>query len=349
MRPGMAQGLDEFDLIARYFEPLARDMPGAFGLTDDAAVLLPDEGCEMVISADALVSGVHFSGARFAKPTEPADIARRALRSNLSDLAAMGAVPLGYTLTLQIPDEVDAAWLGAFADGLARDQKQFGIGLLGGDTAKTPGPLTLTINVIGQVSENKAIRRSRARLSDDVYVSGTIGDSYLGLAIECGDLTGLAVLSDADRRELVARYRYPEPRLTLGVALVAHAHAAADVSDGLVADLGHICRASGLMAEIAVSDIPISSAARRAVTDDQPLRLKLLTGGEDYELVFTAPESARASILELAQETGVPITRIGRITAHRDEGPRVTVLDDAGKGLEVGDGGYRHFRGTEPR
>lgn len=342
----MAQGLDEFDLIARYFEPLARDTPGAFGLQDDAAVLRPDAGCELVVSADALVSGVHFSGARFSEPTAPADIARRALRTNLSDIAAMGAAPLGYTLTLQLPDGTDPSWLAAFADGLASDQETFGIGLLGGDTTYTPGPLTLTINIFGQVSENKSIRRSGAQVSDDIYVSGTIGDSALGLAIESGDLEGL---DDADREELVARYRYPRPRLELGMGLVGHAHAAADVSDGLVADLGHICRASGLAAEIVLADVPVSAAARHAVTDNQPLHLSLLTGGEDFELVFTAPESARASVLDVARNSGVPITRIGRMTAYRDEGPWVAVLDDAGNRLEVGDGGYRHFPNKEPR
>ncbi len=186
----MAQGLDEFELISRYFAPLARDTPGALGLTDDAAVVRPDDGYELVISADALVSGVHFSGPGFATPTDPADIAQRALRSNLSDLAAMGATPLGYTLTLQMPDDTDEAWLAAFADGLMRDLQEFGIGLLGGDTTRTPGPLTLSINVFGQVSENKAIIRSGAQLSDDVYVSGTIGDSVLGLALENGDFPG---------------------------------------------------------------------------------------------------------------------------------------------------------------
>ena len=342
----MAQGLDEFELISRYFAPLARDTPGALGLTDDAAIVRPDDGYELVISADALVSGVHFSGPGFATPTDPADIARRALRSNLSDLAAMGATPLGYTLTLQMPDDTDEAWLAAFADGLMRDQQEFGIGLLGGDTTRTPGPLTLSINVFGQVSENKAIIRSGAQLSDDVYVSGTIGDSVLGLALENGDFPGV---NDADRRELLARYRCPQPRLGVGQRLVSRAHAAADVSDGLVADLGHICQASQIAADIKLAAVPVSSAALRVVTDNQPLKLSLLTGGEDFELVFTAPESARAFVQEVARDTGVPITRIGRMVAHRDAGPKVAVLDDAGNRLEVGDGGYRHFRESQPR
>lgn len=342
----MAQGLDEFELIARYFVPLARDTPAALGLTDDAAVLRPAEGHDLVISADALVSGVHFSGPDFATPTDPGDIARRALRSNLSDIAAKGATPLGYTLTLQLPDETDEAWLAAFTDGLMRDQQEFGVGLLGGDTTRTPGPLTLSINIFGQVPENKTILRSGAQLSDDVYVTGTIGDSVLGLALENGDLPHV---KDADRRELLARYRCPQPRLEVGKRLVSHAHAAADVSDGLVADLGHICKASRIAADINLSQIPVSSAARRAVTDNQPLQLSLLTGGEDFELVFTAPETARGFVQEVARETGVPITRIGRMVARRDAGPKVAVLDDAGNRLEVGDGGYRHFRESQPR
>lgn len=346
MRQGMAQGIDEFDLIARYFEPLARDTPGALGLRDDAALIKPETGCELVVSADALVSGVHFSGERFSNPTRPEDIARRALRTNLSDMAAMGATPLGYTLTLQLPGDTDETWLTAFAAGLARDQAEFGVGLLGGDTTRTPGPLSLSINIFGQVLENKCIKRSGAHDSDDIYVSGTIGDSALGLALECDDLE---VTDSDDRAELIARYRLPEPRVGLGVGLVGQAHAAADVSDGLVADLGHICSASGLMAEIVFSDIPLSSAARRLVTDNQPLHLSLLSGGEDFELVFAAPVSARESLREIARDCGVSITRIGRLASRGEGGPLVSVLDDTGQRLEVGDGGYRHFGKTVPR
>ena len=346
MRSGMAQKIDEFDLIARYFEPLARNMPGGLGLRDDAAILRPDAGCELVVSADALVSGVHFSGDRFAAPTEPGDIARRALRSNLSDIAAMGATPIGYTLTLQLPNDTDAAWLASFADGLKSDQDEFGMGLLGGDTTSTSGPLTFSINIFGQIHENKSIKRYTACESDDVYVSGSIGDSALGLALENGDLE---VAEINDRAELVARYRLPQPRIALGVGLVGCASAAADVSDGLVADLGHICAASELAAEIAFSAVPLSSAARRAVTDNQPLHLGLLTGGEDFELVFTAPISARGSLSEVAREAGVSITRIGRMTAREGGDTLVSVLDDTGRRLGVGEGGYRHFRETDMR
>lgn len=336
----MAQAIDEFDLIARHFAPLARNMPGAMGLLDDAAVLRPAEGCEFVISADAIVAGVHFP-----ETALPDEIARRALRVNLSDIAAKGAVPIGYTLTLQLPPDVDDDWLSGFAGGLAADQETFGLGLLGGDTIKTPGPLTLSVNIFGQTPENKTIKRSGARDSDGVFVTGTIGDACLGLALE----TAGFVLEEAeDRRLLIDRFRLPQPRVSLGPKLVGIASAAADVSDGLVADLGHICRASNLNAEINLEDVPLSDAARRAVTDRQSLHLNLLAGGDDYEIVFTAPLTARDQLKQVARETGVPITRIGRMAVRDTAVPPVIVLDASGEQLEVRDGGYRHFKREKP-
>lgn len=336
----MAQAIDEFDLIARHFAPLARNMPGAMGLLDDAAVLRPADGCELVISADAIVAGVHFPETEL-----PDEIARRALRVNLSDIAAKGAVPIGYTLTLQLPPGVDDDWLSGFAFGLAADQEMFGLGLLGGDTTRTPGPLTLSINIFAQTTVNKTIKRSGARDSDGVFVTGTIGDACLGLALETGSL---AVEEAEDRDFLVDRFRRPQPRVSLGPKLVGIASAAADVSDGLVADLGHICRASKLNAEINMEDVPLSHAARRAVTDRQSLHLNLLSGGDDYEIVFTAPLTALDQLKQVARETGVAITRIGRMAIRDSAAPPVIVLDASGAQLEVRDGGYRHFRKEKP-
>ncbi|CAN0567863.1 unnamed protein product, partial [Laminaria digitata] len=233
IRQGMARAIDEFDLIARYFAPLARDMPGAMGLLDDAAVLRPAEGCELVVSADAIVAGVHF-----LETSTPFEIAQRALRVNLSDIAAKGAIPLGYTLTVQLPETINEAWLADFAAGLSSDQQEFGFGLLGGDTTRTPGPLTLSINIFGQSVVNKVIKRSGALSGDDVYVTGTIGDAFLGLALEKGDVSARI---DEDRAALIDRFRLPQPRVALGAKLVGYAGASADVSDGLIADLGHIC------------------------------------------------------------------------------------------------------------
>jgi len=331
----MARGIDEFDLIRRYFAPLSNGEPGALGLRDDAAWLRPDPGMELVVSADAIVAGVHFPAS-----TTPDDVARRALRVNLSDVAAKGAKARCYTLALQLPDTVDEDWISAFASGLAADHETYGVSLLGGDTTSTSGPLTLSINIFGQVFENKMIKRSSSGVEDDVYVSGTIGDACLGLGSIVG---GIAVDSAADRAFLEGRFLRPEPRVSLGPALVSVATAAADISDGLVADLGHICAASDASAEIHQHLVPLSDAARRLVTDNQPLRTNLMTGGDDYEIVFTAPVSARDTIVSVASQTGVSITRIGRMIPVTPGMPAVTVRDEAGDIVEAGIGGYRHF------
>jgi thiamine-monophosphate kinase len=331
----MANGIDEFDLIRRYFAPLSDGEPGALGLRDDAAWLRPDSGMELVVSADAIVAGVHFPTL-----TAPGDVARRALRVNLSDIAAKGAHARCYTLALQLPDTIDEDWIAAFAAGLAADHDTYGVSLLGGDTTRTSGPLSLSINIFGQVAENNMIKRSLSGVGDDIYVSGSIGDAALGLASISGDLV---VDTADDRNFLEARFLRPEPRVSLGPALVGTAAASADISDGLVADLGHICTASDVSAEIHEHLVPLSDAARRLVTDNQPLRTNLLTGGDDYEIVFTAPVSARDTIVSIASATGVSITRIGRTIPMASGTPAVRVRDETGNIVEAGFGGYRHF------
>ena len=336
----MAHGIDEFDLIRRYFAPLSVGEPGALGLQDDAAWLRPDPGAELVVSADAIVAGIHFPIS-----TGPADVARRALRVNLSDIAAKGARARCYTLALQLPDTIDEDWVAAFASGLAEDQETYGVSLLGGDTTRTPGHLTLSINIFGQVTENKLIKRSSAFVDDDVYVSGTIGDATLGLALIMG---AVEVEGADDRAFLQGRFLRPEPRVSVGPALVGTASAAADISDGLVADLGHICTASNVSAEINFPSVPLSDAARRLVTDNQPLRTNLLSGGDDYEIVFTAPVTLRETMVSMALTTGVSITRIGRTIPVTAGKPEVTVRDETGNKVEVGIGGYRHFGEGDP-
>ncbi len=337
----MARITDEFGLIRRFFAPLAAGEDGALDLRDDAAVLRPNPGCELVLSADTIIAGVHFPD-----DADAGDIARRALRVNLSDIAAKGALPRGYLLSLQISDGIDEDWLSAFAQALAQDQETYGLRLLGGDTTRTPGPLAINISIIGQISENKAIRRTGARRGDDVYVTGTIGDAVLGLAILQSRISPPDV---AFRDELVSRFASPQPRVTAGPGLVGLAHASADVSDGLVADLGHICEASDMGADIRLEDIPVSDAARSVVTDNQPLRLSLLSGGDDYEIVFTAPVEARADIASVALETGVAMTRIGQIVERGSRDRPVHVLDGAGRELDIGHGGYRHFEREVPQ
>jgi thiamine-monophosphate kinase len=318
----MADALGEFDRIARFFAPLAAGFPGALGLTDDAALIDPGAGRELVVTTDALVADVHF------RSQDPPDlVARKALRVNLSDLAAMGAEPVCYTLATILPPTVDEAWLAAFVRGLAADQAEFGIALAGGDSVRTTGPATLSVTAIGRVEAGRALRRSGARPGDRVYVSGTIGDGALGLAV----LTG--TLSDDADGTLANRYLLPRPRLALGRALLGKASAALDVSDGLVADLGHIAATSGVRIIIEAGRVPLSSAASAALADEPRLIEPILTGGDDYELAFTSPDVLPEVL------AGVPITCIGRVEAGRG----VTVLDRQGRPVTLAAGGYRHF------
>ena len=322
---------DEFALIEKLFAPLAAGFPGAFGLTDDAAAISPSPGEELITTIDSIVAGVHFPD-----DASGAEVARRLLRVNLSDLAAMGARPVAYLLALNLPSAVPMPWLRDFADGLAADQATFGISLIGGDTTSTPGPLTATLTAIGAAPKGELIKRSTARPGDLVYVSGTVGDAALGLLALHGEL---ASGEEAAVGPLVARYRRPEPRVVLGEALRGLASACADVSDGLVADLGHICVSSGLGAEIDADSLPLSDAARVVVAQDAALLHTVLTGGDDYELIFTvAPE--RAADLETAvQGTGVPVTPIGRAVS----GDGVKVLDQTGTEIILQAAGFRHF------
>ena len=318
----MAAALGEFDRIAKFFKPLAAGFPGALGLTDDAALISPGDGHEFAVTTDALVADVHF------RSQDPPDlIARKALRVNLSDLAAMGAEPVCYTLATILPPSTDEAWLDGFVRGLAMDQAEFKIGLAGGDSVKTSGPATLSVTAIGRVETGRALRRSGARPGDRVYVSGTIGDGALGLAALKGRI------ADDGNATLAGRYLLPQPRLGLGRALIGKASAALDVSDGLVADLGHIAETSGVRIVIEAEHVPLSPAAKAAVATDSRLIETILTGGDDYELAFTAPEELPGRLADVA------VTCIGRV----EGGGGVTVLDRQGRPVTLSAGGYRHF------
>jgi len=322
---------DEFDLIARYFAPLAAGAPGALGLTDDAAIVDLPEGMRLVAAADALVAGIHFLA-----DDPPGDIAAKIVRVNLSDLAAMGARPVGMLLTAVFPRDVSAEWLEGFSKGLKADIDAFASPLIGGDTVAGDGPLTLSLTALGAVPSDKVLTRAGAKVGDDIYVSGTIGDGALGLEVLGGRLAGLA---PEDRDYLIGRYRLPRPRLDLGHRLLDLAHAAIDVSDGLIADLGHICACSGTGARIRSESVPLSGAARAAVTEDAALWPKILGGGDDYELLFTVPTGQEAAIGEIALDLGLDLSRIGEIT----EGKGVEVEDAQDLGLDLSDPGYRHF------
>ena len=330
---GKAKTSGEFELIERFFAPLTAAEPGAFGLTDDAAVIAVDPGHSLVVTTDTLVAGVHFRAG-----DAPATIAAKTLRVNLSDLAAMGARPIAYTLSAAFPagQGVDEQWLRSFVDALGEDQVRFGITLVGGDTVATPGPLTLTVTAMGQAREGAVLRRSAAKPGDRVYVSGTIGDGALGLLATGG---GLADLDPAMGEALGRRYHLPTPRVELGCRLVGLAHAALDVSDGLIADMGHICAESRVGAVIEAARVPLSPAGRAAIATDPALLAVALTGGDDYELLFTAPPAAADGLARLAGDLKVPMTAIGRI----DAGSGVRIVDENGRDVTLGTDGYRHF------
>jgi thiamine-monophosphate kinase len=299
---------------------------GALGLADDAALLDPPPGRQLVLAADAMVAGVHFL------PDDPPEtIGRKLLRVNLSDLAAMGAEPLGYLMTCAFPRGTEDRWIAAFVAGLAADQAAFGLSVLGGDTVSTTGPASFSLTILGTVAPGQALRRVGARAGDEVWVSGTVGDGALGLLA----LTGRLPADD----HLARRYRLPEPRLALGARLGGLARAAMDVSDGLVQDLGHLARAAGCGAVIEAASVPLSDPARRALGRDGTLLARILSGGDDYELLFAADPADAGQVCAAGAAAGVAVTRIGRFT----EGQGVTVLDPSGAPVALPAGGWSHF------
>jgi len=324
-----AEPLGEFERIRRFFAPLAG--PGGLGLLDDAAILDCGAGRRLVVTADAIVEGVHYL------TDDPPDlVARKLLRVNLSDLAAMGARPLHYLLTTALPAELGAGWVASFASGLAEDQRRFGIDLLGGDSVATPGPAALSLTAIGEVAAGMEIRRNGARAGDLVWVSGTIGDGFLGLDVLRGAYPELA---PEYRAGLIGRFQIPDPRVELGPRLSGIAHAMIDISDGLIADLGHICETSHVAAVVELESLPLSPAAGVIVDGVPGLRTRLASGGDDYELLFTAPVGSTKAIDDLSSLLDLPITRIGRI----ELGDGVRVVDAEGRTLQIAEPGYRHF------
>lgn len=318
---------DEFDIIHRYFAPLTRGDAASFGLTDDAAAIPSRAGFAHVITTDAIVQGVHF-----LEDETPANIAHRLCGSNLSDLAAMGASPVGFTLAAAWQKGTDGAFIEEFAAGLGEWVDAFHFPLLGGDTVVTTGPMTFSLTAIGEIEDGRALTRGGAKPGDTVYVTGTIGDGALGLKAARGELTGV---SEPHVSYLAARFRRPAPRVAAGRALVGHATACIDISDGLVQDVGHISAASGAAIRIDAPRVPLSDAARAAVDSDPALINAILTGGDDYELAFTA---------SAAPPTGdVPVTAIGEVAEGRGG---VTVIGADGTAMPLERGGYNHFAGT---
>lgn len=323
---------NEFELIARYFSPLAVGEPGAFALTDDAAVIGLEPGQRLAVTTDTIVESVHFMAG-----DAPAAVAAKALRVNLSDLAAMGAVPKSYTLSLALPEDRDEGWVAQFALALASEQAAFDISLIGGDTVATPGPLSVTVTAFGTLAAGSELRRSDARAGDAVYVSGCIGDAALGLKVVQGEL---ANLTPEHAQALTDRYHRPQPRVSLGPRLVDLANAAIDISDGLAADLGHVCAASHMDATIVAPRVPLSEAARAAVTADPGLMAAVLSGGDDYELLFTLAPDDSPAVAALSRELDLALTAIGQI-AEGDGSVRI--IDSDGRDMDMGEAGYRHI------
>lgn len=328
-------GSAEDRLIARYFRPLAKH-PGTFEFKDDAAAIAPPPGHDLVLKTDGLIEGVHFF------PDDPADsVARKALRVNLSDLAAKGATPLGFLLAIALPKGFSEDWLADFTRGLGADADAYRCPLLGGDTDSTPGPISISISAVGTLPTGTMVRRHGAKAGDLVFVTGTIGDAALGLYVR-RDASAPAKwgLDDAMRDHLVSRFRLPLPRNALAEAVRAHASAAMDVSDGLAADLAKLCRVSGVSADIGVGDVPLSDSATRVLAADDSLIEPILTGGEDYEILCTVAPGSAAAFEAAAAKAGVPVTKIGRIVAG-EAAPRF--LDRAGRPLAFAQAGYSHF------
>lgn len=323
--------MNEFDLIKNYFAPLSVEEGGALNLCDDAAIVDVPQGMELVVTKDAITEGIHFTGGE-----PPARIAAKLLRVNLSDLAAMGAKPYAYFLALMLPEKTDEHWLKSFAEGLRAEQEHFDITLMGGDTTRTLGTLSMSVTALGFAAPGKALRRNGAKAGDDIYVSGTIGDAALGLLIATGKLQ----IDKETDHYLLNRYQLPNPRVGLGQALAGIASSCMDISDGLVQDMWHITGNSAVGAIIEWEKIPLSEAARKALPLVKNPYETVVAGGDDYELLFTSPPGSSERLKEVARKTDVSITCIGSIK----EGREVKMIDKNGGDIKLSRLGYNHFK-----
>ena len=328
----MSIPFSEDALIARLFAPLAG--PGGLALKDDAALIAPPAGNDIVATTDAIVAGVHYF------PDDPPEsIARKALRVNLSDLAAKGAEPHGFLLTLALPDSLPDEWLARFADALGRDARAFGFQLLGGDTVRTPGPAMISVTALGLVPAGRMVRRTGARAGDYLYISGTIGDAALGLRLRL-EPDAPPTLSAASRAHLLSRYLEPRPRNALALAMRDNASGGMDVSDGFIGDLTKMLGVSRCSARVDLAAVPLSDAAREAMALDMGLRDIALTGGDDYELLASVSPDRAAAFEAMARAAGVPVARVGLVTTG-DAAPVFIDVDGAPKSFARGS--YSHF------
>lgn len=316
---------DEFEIIRQYFAPLAANAPGAFNLQDDAATIMPKPGFETVVTTDAIVAGVHF-----LDDESPSNIAAKLCGSNLSDLAAMGAKPVGFTLACAWPKGTPLSTIAAFTEGLREWVDGFDFPLLGGDTVSTPGPATFSLTAIGEIATGQCLRRNGAKAGDKVFVTGTIGDGALGLLAARGELNFV----DAKHRAFLEdRFRRPTPRVSAGQAIVGQASACLDISDGLVQDLSHIANASGVSIQLDAVSVPLSAAAQSTLNTHPELLPTILSGGDDYELLMSASE--------MPTGLDVMVTEIGTVMT----GPAsVAIRDKQGEEIRLANTGYNHFK-----
>ena len=326
----------EEDLIQRYLAPLAASAPGAFGLKDDCAAIQPSSGHDLIVTTDALTSGLHF----FVDEA-PETIAWRAVSVNVSDLAGKGATPLYYVMALSFPEVPTDEWMMRFSGGLNDAQERYGITLIGGDTDHRPGAgFSVTITAMGQVRTDTMVRRSTAKVGDRIFVSGTLGDAALGLILRRNpDSKRFPELDKDQRQYLLERYLRPAARTELSELLLKRATAAMDISDGLAKDLGRMCKASGVGARISVAQLPLSGATARVIAAHAEFVDAPVVGGDDYEILATVAPKYAEAFEEAALEAGLAVTDIGEIT----KGGAVEILDASGKPVVLAKSGYDHF------
>lgn len=325
----------EESIIQGFLAPLAANAPGALGLKDDCATAAPSPGYEFVLKTDAIAEGVHFL------PTDPpADIGWKALAVNVSDLAAKGARPVGYLMSLAFPEPPTRTWMAEFARGLGEAQEAFGIHLLGGDTDRRPGPISITPTVIGEVPVGRMVRRGAAAAGDRICVSGTLGDSALGLRLmQDPSLAATWKLDETLAGWLRGRFLRPRPRLQLRDALLHHARASMDISDGLMKDLGRMCRASAVGATVEHDAIPLSEAFKAVRDSDPDAAAAALFAGDDYEILTAVPDEHLADFIADASAQGIPVTSLGKFAVEE----RVRLVSADGRDLDIGASGWDHF------
>jgi len=320
----------EFNIINKYLSPLSAPEVGAFGLTDDAAVINPTNNKSLILTKDAIVEDVHFLAG-----TSPENIAHRLIGSNLSDISAMGAKPTYYMIAAFLNNSVDEAWIKEFTETLAKYNQKYNISLIGGDTVKTNNSLSFSLTMFGEIEKNNELRRNGAQDGDAIFVSGTIGDAALGLKSLIGEIT----TTESSKIFLENRYYIPQPRISLGNKLLGIATSAIDISDGLLADLGHICECSNLGANIYKDKIPLSNQTNELSLKNSELFEIIATGGDDYELLFTVRKDDESYINQLSQELDLRLTKIGKMTTKTN---KVTLFDKRNDEINFSKQGYIH-------